>query len=85
MEILNRLENKIEPEMAFKPGNVIKDKVGQYYMITSIKERYNDPCKYGITNLDTGKTWIYPELNDLVVLFSGALDSVLSGIMTVKF
>ena len=85
MEILSGLEIGIKPEMAFKPGNVIKDKAGQYYIITSIKERHNDSYKYGITNLDTGKTWVYPELDDLVMLFSGVLDSVLSGTMAVKF
>jgi len=85
MEILNRLENKVDPEMAFKPGNVVKDKAGQYYMITSVKEHYDDPCKFGVTNLDTGKTKVYPELDDLVELFSDAFDSVLVGTTAVRF
>jgi len=87
MEILSGLEIGIKPEMAFKPGNVIKDKVGCYYIITSIKQGYDDsaPCQYGITNLDTGETYIYGELDDLVMLFSGAFDSVLVGTTAVRF
>jgi len=87
MEILNRMEIGVKPEMAFKPGNVIKDKVGCYYIITSVKRGYDDsiPCQYGITNLDTGETYIYGELKDLVMLFSDAFDSVLVGTTAVRF
>ena len=87
MEILSGLEIGIKPEMAFKLGNVIKDKVGCYYIITSVKRGDDDsiPCQYGITNLDTGETYIYGELEDLVMLFSDAFDSVLVGTTAVRF
>ena len=88
MEILDEKED-IGAEM-FTSGNVIKDNVGDYYIVITTK-KYDDfsgavaYSGYGVTNIKSGETFLYDSLYDLKRALASAVKKTVRGKHTVDF
>ena len=88
MEILDEKED-IGTEM-FVPGNVIKDSVGNHYIVITTK-RYDNTSGavtysgYGVTNIKSGETFVYDSLDDLKRVLMPVVKKTVHGKHTVDF
>ena len=88
MEILDEKEYS-DTEM-FTPGNVIKDGVGDYFIIITVK-KYDKTSGvvvysgYGATNIESGETFLYDTLEDLKCVLKLCVKKTVHGKHTVDF
>lgn len=88
MKILDKKEDT-DTEV-FAPGNVIKDNVGDYYIVIAAKKygRISGTMTYsgyGITNIKSGETFLYDSLDDLKQTLMPAIKKTVHGKHIVDF